>query len=46
MCFLLDISKPLGEMWRVLKPGGRVVILDTNWRSPIWDTYQPDLMHM
>ena len=34
--YVTDIEVAVGEMFRVLKPGGRAVILDTDWDSTVW----------
>lgn len=43
-CFLEDVDRALSESFRVLKPQGRVVILDTDWDTLVWRAGNPDLM--
>lgn len=37
LCFVDDSTKAVRELYRSLKPGGRVVILDTHWDSLVWN---------
>lgn len=44
LCFIEDVNLALAEMFRVLKPGGRAVILDTDWGSLVWNCKNQALM--
>lgn len=35
LLYVADYEKAIAEMYRVLKPGGRVIIMETDWRSTV-----------
>ena len=43
-CFLDDVDQAMKEAFRVLRSGGRIVILDTDWDTLVWRNNTPDLM--
>ena len=43
LLYVPDHEKAIAEMYRVLKPGGRVVVMETDWRSAVLHSSDEDL---
>jgi arsenite methyltransferase len=42
--YIPEVEIALAEMYRVLRPGGRGVIISTDWRSIVWNSRDDDRM--
>ena len=43
LLYLPDVAAALSEMYRVLKPGGRVAIVETDWRGTVLNSFDDSL---
>lgn len=43
LLYVSDHEKAIAEMFRVLKPGGRVVVMETDWRSAVLHSNDEEL---
>ena len=38
LCLVRDVDDVLAEIWRVLRPGGRFTLLETDWETLVWNS--------
>lgn len=43
LLYVPDVRQALNEMHRVLKPGGRIAVVETDWRSAVLSSNEPAL---
>ena len=43
LLYVPDVSAALSEMYRVLKPGGRIAIMETDWRGTVLNSFDESL---
>ena len=43
LLYLSDVPASLSEMCRVLKPGGRIAIIETDWRGTVLNSFDDSL---
>ena len=43
LLYVPDVSTVLSEMYRVLKPGGRIAIIETDWRGTVLNSFDDSL---
>lgn len=43
LLYLSDVPTALSEMYRVLKPGGRIAIIETDWRGTVLNSFDDSL---
>lgn len=42
--YIDDVAQALAEVYRILRPGGRILIIDTDWDSIVWNAKDTALM--
>lgn len=44
-CLVADVEAAIAELFRVLRPAGRAIVLDTDWDTLAWNSADPALMN-